>query len=104
VNIIHSSSLAYNPVAYTKPQAENTAAQQTMVNSSQTPGSGLAIQASSTNHIQNVLNEAGLSNANQYSQSNNTWTQKAVNAYIQNDKLIAQLKISESISGIDLYA
>jgi hypothetical protein len=96
------------PVAYPMPQpgsndVNKQAAAVTTQNTSTT--NEVSIQtSSSTEHIQNVISEAGLSNTYPHKQTNNTWTQRALNAYTQNDKLAAQLRISESISGIDLYA
>jgi hypothetical protein len=61
------------------------------------------LRPSEPNHIQNILNENGLSNANLNNQSGNSRAQKAVSAYTENNKLAAQLKIAESVHGIDLY-
>lgn len=109
MNIIHSSSLAYYPVAYNKPQSgrvdDNAIAAIDAVDSN--PGgqrSEFNAQPSSTEQIKAALTDAGLSNDSAYNLPNNTRTQKALNAYTQNRNQTAQLRVADIISGIDLYA
>lgn len=110
MSIIHNSSLTFSPVAYTqKPQsgridngeASTIDAANNNANKQRSDFNG---QPSSTEQIKAALADAGLSNENANNQTNNTRTQKALNAYTQNHNQTAQLKVAEIISGIDLYA
>jgi hypothetical protein len=109
VNIIHSSSLAYYPVAYSKPQPGRVDDAGTLAidagnSNPETKRSEFNTRPSNTEQIKAALSDAGLSNDNRYSLPNKTRTQKALNAYTQNHNQAAQLRAAQIISGIDLYA
>lgn len=104
MNIIHSSSLAYSPVAYNKSQTGtvDSATASAINNGGQDhkPNS----RPSSSEQIKAALDSAGLSNDNNYNLPGNTRTQKALTAYTQTGNQSAHLRVAELISGIDLYA
>jgi len=109
VNTIHSSSLAFYPVGYSQPKAarlDNNAEQQKKPNSDDT---GIPRQnpdlpkTSSTAQIRAALADNGLTVSNN-NQPSNSRTLKALNAYTENRNQPAQLRVTEIISGIDLYA
>ena len=106
MSIIHSSSLAYKPVAYNPPQTGRDVggATASSVIVDDKTNTGQNSQASSTQQIKTALGNAGLLNADTQNQSNNLRTQKAIKAYTQNLNLSAKLQIAETISGIDTYA
>ena len=107
--IIHNSSLAYSPVAYNKPQTANAENNGTSADDGKNKnlvkqGSEQNAQPSSTAQIQSALISSGLPSDNVYSQPNNTYAHKALNAYTQNRNQAIKTQIRQSISGIDLYA
>jgi ABC-type transport system substrate-binding protein len=109
VNIIHSSSLAYSPVAYSKLQSGRVDNAESLAidagnGNPETRHSEFNTRPSNIEQIKAALSEAGLPNDNGYSLPNNTRTQKALNAYSQNHNQAAQLRAAQIISGIDLYA
>lgn len=108
MSIIHNSSLASYPVAYTnKPQSGRITKDDTLAadsNNYAKQPSGFNARPSSTELIETALADAGLSNQTTFNLPNNTRTQKALSAYTQNHNQTAQLKVAEIISGIDLYA
>jgi hypothetical protein len=104
VNIIHSSSLASYPVAYNKQQSAPQQSGLTTVNNSTTLSDANEAQPSSTEQIKNALSQAGMTNENDYNQTQHSMSQKAINAYTQNRNQVNRLQISQTISGIDIYA
>ena len=105
MSIIHSSSLAYKPVSFHQPQpAQNTGNAVVQAAVSDVVDNGSQAQASSTQQIKHALSNSGWLSTDAQSQSNNSRTQKALNAYTQNLNLSAKQHIAETISGIDTYA
>jgi hypothetical protein len=105
VSIIHSSSLAYKPVSLHQPQSvQNTGSTVVQAAVGEVVASDSQAQASSTDQIKHALSNSGWLSTDAQSQSNNSRTQKALNAYTQNLNLSAKHQIAETISGIDTYA
>jgi hypothetical protein len=105
VSIIHSSSLAYKPVSYYQPQpGPKTGGGVVPAGVDSALDSGSQAQASSTQQIKTALSNSGWLSTDAQNQSNNSRTQKALNAYVQNLNLSAKQHIADTISGIDTYA
>jgi hypothetical protein len=107
VTTIHSSSLSFQPSGYIKPDrlafqprpSVNPVANQTDANPGQQPAA-----ASTPRQIQMAIEQSGLNNENEYPQTGNSRTAKALASYSQTRNQSAQSQVSSLISRIDLYA
>lgn len=105
MSIIHSSSLAYKPVSYNQPQSlRNTGGEAVQLAAGGAMDANSHAQASSTQQIKNALSNSGWLSTDAQNQTDNSRTQKALNAYTQNLNLSVKQHIAETISGIDTYA
>ncbi len=110
MNTIHSSSLAFYPVGYNQPQTgrvDSNRVEKAKLEGDVTTGIAQnkdLPKASSIEQITAALAENGLAASNNDNQPTNSKTLKALNAYTDNRNQPAQLRVSEIISGIDLYA
>jgi Lon protease-like protein len=109
VNIIHSSSRAYNPVGNSNPgtgSANRFAAKtgQTTAPIREVQANDRQGQSSTPEQIQYALSTVQGSKTEFDNQSNLTQKQKALNAYTDTMNLAARTRVTEAISGIDLYA
>lgn len=110
MNTIHSSSLAFYPAGYKQPQTgrldnirEQKATPESNPRTENRQNPDLP-KTSSTAQIKAALADNGLITTNNDNQPSNSRTLKALNAYTENRNQPAQMRVSEIISGIDLYA
>jgi len=109
VNNIHISSLAYNPLGFTKPQTSRVESKPTdsvSVNQGRQdkPARNAERQPSNPEEIKAVLDDYRLNSVEPSQQPSTIRNQKAVNAYLQTLNQPNQVKVADLISGIDLYA
>lgn len=109
MNNIHISSLAYNPLGFTKPQTSRVESKPTdsvSVNQGKQdkPARNADSQPSNPEDIKAVLDDYRLKIVEPSQQPSNIRNQKAVNAYLQTLNQPNQVKVADLISGIDLYA
>jgi hypothetical protein len=110
VNTIHSSSLAFYPVGYNKPQtrsADNTRIEEIAPGTNATGKerqNSSSPKTSSITQIEAALTDNALTTINYSNQPTHIRTLKALTAYTETHNQQAQLRVAEIISGIDLYA
>ncbi|WAR43906.1 hypothetical protein [Methylomonas rapida] len=101
MNTIHSSSLAFYPTGYLKPEQDS-------LNKKQAPLDepnplNLNLPAWTPEQIQKAMASAGLNKHNDFSQEANTRTNRAVQAYHQTRDQPIQAQLENIISRVDYY-
>jgi len=105
VTTIHSSSLSFLPAGYATPDRSTLPPSPSPVVNQTNDQAGQQSPAASTpSQIQAAIEQSGLNNENQYPQTSNARTAKALAIYNQTRNQPAQNQLSTLISGIDSYA
>lgn len=106
VNTIHSSSLAFIPSGYVKPEQEvvvNKPAN-AVVSNDNGVNNRLQSPASTPEQVKTALTKSGLNNQDNFNQSDNTRTNKALQTYAETRNYSLQTQLENMISRVDYYA
>jgi hypothetical protein len=106
VNTIHSSSLAFIPTGYIKPEQESVIKKpaDTIVSSNYGIDNRLQAPASTPEQVKTALTKLGLNNQDDFNQGDNTRSNKALQAYAETLNQLTQTQLENMISRVDYYA
>lgn len=108
MNSIHSSSLAFYPAGYIKPDTnafdKNQGNQAVVDNEAGNERQTQKTPASTPKQIEAAITDAGLTIDNRYDQPTNARAAKALAAYTQTRNQPIQAQIADTFVGLDLFA
>jgi len=106
VNTIHSSSLAFIPTGYIKPEQESIIKKpaDTIVSTNNGIDNRLQASASTPEQVKTALTKSGLNNPNNFDQGDNSQANKALQIYAETRNQPAKTQLENMISRVDYYA
>ncbi|MGR8930511.1 MAG: hypothetical protein ACU836_07710 [Gammaproteobacteria bacterium] len=102
MNIIHQSSLASYPIGYSHQTQTTTGQNESKTSDVEKQTSHNA--ASTPAQIERAIAKIGLAKEDNFSQNNDEYTNKALQAYNQTRNQPLQAELDNIISGVDFYA
>ncbi|MDD2737695.1 MAG: hypothetical protein PHR94_02055 [Methylomonas lenta] len=106
MNTIHSSSLAFIPTGYIKPEQESIIKKpaDTIVSTNNGIDNRLQASASTPEQVKTALTKSGLNTPNNFDQGDNSQANKALQIYAETRNQPAKTQLENMISRVDYYA